>query len=59
MLSDSMTHEERKALRVRIAQVMSEILSDQFDAKITVVLKEVEDVPGMQDESVPPTVSLR
>lgn len=55
----NMTKEERAALVKRISQVMSEILSDQYDAKITVVYKEVEDVPGMQDESVPSTVSVR
>jgi len=44
----TMTYEERTALTRRIAQVMSEILSDQYDAKISIVLKEgSEDVSSM------------
>lgn len=40
MNSTNMTLEDRKALTMRIAKVMSEILSDQYDAKITIKLKE-------------------
>lgn len=35
--------------RERVAELLSEILSDQYEAKITVILKEVnEDVPSVQ-----------
>lgn len=44
--------------REYIAKLLSEILSDQFDAKITIVLKEEsKDVQNMPADTVSTTVS--
>ena len=44
--------------REYIAKLMSEILSDQFDAKITIVLKEVEpNVQNMPTDTMPESMS--
>ena len=53
MDSRNMTLEDRKALTRHIVKVMSEILSDQYDAKITIVLKEDgENVPDMHADTM-------
>ena len=58
MDSRNMTLEDRRALTRHIAKVMSEILSDQYAAKITIVLKEDGDnVPDMSADTMQSTVS--
>ena len=58
MKLSTITYEERTILTRRIAKLMSEILSDQFDAKITIVLKEDDnDVPSVPTDTVQSTVS--
>lgn len=45
-------------LAERISKVVSEILSDKYDAKITVVFKEVEpNVQNMPTDTMPESVS--
>jgi len=47
-------------LAERVSKIVSEILSDKYDAKITVVFKEVEpNVPSVQNDTVPSEVSIR
>ena len=56
--SNNMTLEDRKALSRRVAQVLSEILSDRYDADIKIILKEPEeDVPSVPTDTVQSTVS--
>ena len=49
-------HKEEKGmdLKTRIEKVLSEILSDKYDAKIRIslVMEESEDVPRVQDDTV-------
>ena len=46
-------------LKTRIEKVLSEILSDKYDAKIRIslVMEESEDVPRVQDDTVPSEMS--
>ena len=56
--SNNMTLEDRKALSRRVAQVLSEILSDRYDADIKITLKEpTDDVPSMSTDTTSSTVS--
>ena len=51
--SNNMTLEDRKALSRRVAQVLSEILSDRYDADIKVIFKETtDDVPDMPADTM-------
>jgi len=44
--------------REKVAKVLSEILSDRYDAEITVILKEVEpNVPNMPTDTMSESMS--